>query len=987
MGTTSSSSHRTGSGSSNRSTTSSRQSSSSSVSSSRPSPPAAAQNTSQTSPSKKLSIYIKSSCSKKLNDNLLLLKSAGEPGIDGIEIGKTVVPGLGDNYVPVTLEFVHEEELQNTIKWIRGLIGSDNVTCERPTHPQSQIEREECTVQNIYKEKAIYVKRPHSIWEKTNLISESGLLDIKTMTDIDYINDYSIYRLIGSEEAIQNAMKMIQDTIGKANISCEKPTANIQLNEETLLYNKLSFALMSVSDWDYETIEYYLRPFINHKYPHYATKVKDKVIVVLLNMERSKLYYLISDPKSLDDMVKAIELMNTPNKLRKNKQSKSQRKHSASEHDALVNSIALAWPSAVSPLEKTIYVKASVTKKLNGNQGRKIKGLINRSGVHDIQIERKTDQPTVMFKVKASNGETYVPVHVKGSKESIEKAVELIKGAAGKENVEEEIELLPSKSSDLPPANPDLPSSPKAKDSDQPQSKYENVEILKGVVAFKEVLTSANTTDARNKIVEEHFYALINKTQPELLARKITDMLYDEDNTDLLQIYEQYCNGNLSALEDKIQSSITKIEDNKRADRNRKKNAKKRQRKKEEAAARAKIKQEEEEETRLKEEVEARVAAEQAEYDNEQEKAKAGLFELVKAVSSKDASVCSKVLEEAEDTPSDMNAASQEVDICKADEATAGESTAPLNATVQPLQKAAPLPNETHIIPTDTDAATKEDDISIASESAELEEEEAPPPVIKSLKETNHLQNQYEDVPGVTECISSITQDYNKSVQEEEDSVFSKIGINSTEGMTTRETITDSSVSSVNNESKAPKALSTVDKNENDPLLNFLRSQESCIKGSVDEFYTWLVKSEDIDSMSALKEAVSEEEYLKNNMKKGNGSSGVKGFKLKPFQRAVQNYKSKSAPEYPSLPQCQSKTQEPPDELVCPISLVLMTNDPVVAADGITYERVSIEDWFQKSKTKGSVIYSPVHGTEMESLVLMPNISVRNMARAFKDNK
>jgi len=930
------------------------------------------------------------------------LKSAGEPGIDGIEIGKTVVPGLGDNYLPVSLEFVHEEELQNTIKWIRGLIGSDNVTCERPTHPQSQIEREEYSEQNTEKEKTVYIKRPRSIWEKTNLIRESGLTDIKTMTDIELLNDYSIYRLIGSEKAIQNAMKMIQDTIGKAKISCEKPTANIQWDEEiceTLLYNKLSM-VMCVPDVDYKTIEYYLEPFIWRKYPNYA----NRVIEVLLNMERSKLGYVIRDPKALDDLVKAIELMNTPNKLRKNKQSQSQRKHSASEHDALVNSIALAWPSAVSnaslafeqtinatnPLEKTIYVKASVTKKLNGNQGRKIKGLISKSGVEGIELEKKTGQPTVMYKIKSSNGETYVPVHVKGSKESIEKAVELIREAVGKENVDEEIELLPSKSSDLPPANPDLPSSPKAKNSDQPQSKYENVEILKGVVAFKEVLTSANTTDARNKIVEEHFYALINKTQPELLARKITDMLYDEDNSDLLQIYEQYCNGNLSALEDKIQSSIKKIEDDKRADRNRKKNAKKRQRKKEEAAARAKIKQAEEE-TRLKEEVEARFAAEQAEYDNEQEKAGAEQFEHSKAVSSKDASICSKVPEEDKDTPSVMNAASQEVDICKADEATAGESTAPLNAMpVQPLQEAAPLPNETHIILTDTDAATKEDDISItdeaiAGEAAVLEEEEAP----QSVKETNHLPNQYEDVLEVTKCISSTTQDYNKSVQEKEDSVPSKIDANDTQGITTRETITESSVSSVNNESKAPKAVSTVDKNENDPLLNFLRSQHACIKGSVEEFYTWLVESEDIDSMTALKEAVSDDDYL-NDMKVGDGGgSGIKGFKRKAFQRAVREYNTNSG--YHSLPQCQiknlSETLEPPDELVCPISLVLMTNDPVLAADGITYERASIEDWFEKSKTKGSSIYSPVHGTEMDSLALMPNIGIRNMARAFKDGK
>ena len=64
-----------------------------------------------------------------------------------------------------------------------------------------------------------------------------------------------------------------------------------------------------------------------------------------------------------------------------------------------------------------------------------------------------------------------------------------------------------------------------------------------------------------------------------------------------------------------------------------------------------------------------------------------------------------------------------------------------------------------------------------------------------------------------------------------------------------------------------------------------------------------------------------------------------------------------------------------------------MTNDPVVAADGITYERSSIEDWFKKSKARGGGIYSPVHGTEIKSLILTPNISVRNMARAFKDEK
>ncbi len=99
-----------------------------------------------------------------------------------------------------------------------------------------------------------------------------------------------------------------------------------------------------------------------------------------------------------------------------------------------------------------------------------------------------------------------------------------------------------------------------------------------------------------------------------------------------------------------------------------------------------------------------------------------------------------------------------------------------------------------------------------------------------------------------------------------------------------------------------------------------------------------------------------------------------------------------------------SQKGEPPEDLVCPISLLLMTNDPVLAADGVTYERSSIQEWFEKSKTKQceakenlkrnphskpdqriveAGICSPVHGTVIPNLNLVPNISVRNMARDF----
>ena len=91
--------------------------------------------------------------------------------------------------------------------------------------------------------------------------------------------------------------------------------------------------------------------------------------------------------------------------------------------------------------------------------------------------------------------------------------------------------------------------------------------------------------------------------------------------------------------------------------------------------------------------------------------------------------------------------------------------------------------------------------------------------------------------------------------------------------------------SNVSNESSRFTSL-----NENDPLHVFLRSQHECIRGNVDEFYTWLVKSEYIDSMTTLKEAVSKDDYLNNNMKRGCGGSGLKAFQLSTFKQVVQEY-------------------------------------------------------------------------------------------------
>ena len=60
-----------------------------------------------------------------------------------------------------------------------------------------------------------------------------------------------------------------------------------------------------------------------------------------------------------------------------------------------------------------------------------------------------------------------------------------------------------------------------------------------------------------------------------------------------------------------------------------------------------------------------------------------------------------------------------------------------------------------------------------------------------------------------------------------------------------------------------------------------------------------------------------------------------------------------------------------PETLKCPIMLCVM-DDPVVAADGVTYERACVEDWLAKGKTT-----SPLHGSPLEHTYLVPNQAVK----------
>jgi hypothetical protein len=66
---------------------------------------------------------------------------------------------------------------------------------------------------------------------------------------------------------------------------------------------------------------------------------------------------------------------------------------------------------------------------------------------------------------------------------------------------------------------------------------------------------------------------------------------------------------------------------------------------------------------------------------------------------------------------------------------------------------------------------------------------------------------------------------------------------------------------------------------------------------------------------------------------------------------------------------------EIPDEFFCPISFEVMT-DPVVAADGHTYGRKTIEEWFG-----GGNHSSPLTNVPLRSIELVPNHALRALIR------
>ncbi len=86
----------------------------------------------------------------------------------------------------------------------------------------------------------------------------------------------------------------------------------------------------------------------------------------------------------------------------------------------------------------------------------------------------------------------------------------------------------------------------------------------------------------------------------------------------------------------------------------------------------------------------------------------------------------------------------------------------------------------------------------------------------------------------------------------------------------------------------------------------------------------------------------------------------------------------------PTSPQSRSPRHSPlvqpkqwPSHLLCPITGLPMDN-PVIAADGITYEKSAIDDWIQNNTT------SPLLGSALAHTDLIPNPAVKQMLVAFR---
>ncbi|CAJ1966873.1 unnamed protein product [Cylindrotheca closterium] len=157
-------------------------------------------------------------------------------------------------------------------------------------------------------------------------------------------------------------------------------------------------------------------------------------------------------------------------------------------------------------------------------------------------------------------------------------------------------------------------------------------------------------------------------------------------------------------------------------------------------------------------------------------------------------------------------------------------------------------------------------------------------------------------------------------------------------------------------------------------LKEFLSQHAGSFKTSPKAFSDYLT-SMDIEGMRDLAEAVEDDDVIADFIE-----NGLKKFKKGSFKKAVLAIETLKASMIPNPNHPPVYDAATPDGLTCPISFQLMINDPVLAADGMTYERAVIEQWFERNQGSGCIL-SPMTGEPLPNLHLQPNIAVKTMAR------
>uniref|UniRef100_A0A7S4GN72 RING-type E3 ubiquitin transferase n=1 Tax=Eutreptiella gymnastica TaxID=73025 RepID=A0A7S4GN72_9EUGL len=142
---------------------------------------------------------------------------------------------------------------------------------------------------------------------------------------------------------------------------------------------------------------------------------------------------------------------------------------------------------------------------------------------------------------------------------------------------------------------------------------------------------------------------------------------------------------------------------------------------------------------------------------------------------------------------------------------------------------------------------------------------------------------------------------------------------------------------------------------------------------TLEEIVEWTV--EDIEEL--LKEVFQYNVLERNKLKKWLAGLRAVAESLGPAQQSKTS--TSKQPDQTAIEQALA----PPSEFICSVSGDVMV-DPVFTADGHTYDRMAIVEWFRACCDKDHVT-SPNTGMKLESMVLVPNHALRSQIVAWRE--